>query len=160
MNIKTLEDIGEKYNINQVLSALIIKKNNNLLFEYIKSLSNNYEEIKQNSVLLCYIVKYEIIDIIELLFEGGVSFDDKILTYIGQYGSENILKTKYFNTLEIFKKLKICGYAAWFKKMDFIKNIMEPKDKNKLLFYFNLLLDANNTDKSTYSDVIEFISNL
>ena len=88
MNIKTLEDIKENYNINQILSVLIMKNNNNLLFDYLKTILNNNKKIlKQNHVLLNYIVKHEYMNIIELLFEKEVSNNDKILLYIGRYGS-------------------------------------------------------------------------
>ena len=160
MNIKTLEDIGEKYNINQIFFVLTLKKNNNLLSKYVEFLLKNYDKeiIKQNYILINYIVKHECMHIIKLLFDNILCNNDIILIIIVHYESENILK--YFSELDISCTLKIYRCSAYLRKINFIKKNMKPEYKDILIDDFKLLLKSNNIDKSTYSDVFEFLNNL
>ena len=55
--------------------------------------------------------------------------------------------------------IKILKYSAHYRKINFLKNNVKPCHKNNLIYEISLL-ELNNTDKSTYSDVIEFLDNL
>ena len=148
-----------------------MKKNPNLLSKYVKYLmeTNNKYDLKNNIDLMRTIVKYDDCDIVRELYGYDYNFsyihdNVKIMSaYIGRFCSINIYDhfTGYAgSTLNMLDRLRIMKNAAYFKKTDFIKKIIEPRDKNNLIDDFNSLLEFNKKDKSTYSDVFEFLNNL